>query len=134
RRGRKEFGVFRHHPHGEVTSSAVYYPMTKGGASWVYYREQALACNRRYLDALAVVDDPTPAYQDLRQLTEPKVVEGRSYAGFNPARRDDVHLFAAGLAGGPIPRGVAGGGNPAAGCWAPTQTPPPPPPTPPRRP
>ena len=48
---------------------------------------QASACNRRYLDALAVVDDPTPAYQDLRHLTEPKVVDGRSYAGFNPARR-----------------------------------------------
>ena len=35
-----------------------------------------MACNGRYLDALAVVDDPTtPAYQELRQLTEPKVVE-----------------------------------------------------------
>src|SRR5208337_4194219 len=35
------------------------------------------------------------AYQQLRQLTEPKVVGGRSYAGFNPARSKDVRLFKA---------------------------------------
>ena len=40
-----------------------------------------------------MVNDPAPAYPQLRQLTEPKVVTGRSYAGFNPARRDDVRLF-----------------------------------------
>jgi hypothetical protein len=54
---------------------------------------------------LAVVDDPAPAYPDLRQLTEPKVVEGRSYAGFNPPRRDDVQLFRAVLDGDHIARG-----------------------------
>jgi len=101
----KEFWVFRTQHHRDGTSSAGYYPMTKSVASLVDYQEQALACNRRYLDALAVVDDPTPAYQDLRQLTEPKVVEGRSYAGFNPARRDDVRLFAAVLDGDHIARG-----------------------------
>ena len=69
--------------------------MTKSVASLVNYQEQALACNGRYLDALAVVDDPTPAYQELRQLIEPKVVDGRSYAGFNPARREDLQLFRA---------------------------------------
>ena len=85
----KEFWVYRTQRHRDGTSSVGYYPMTKSVDSLVDYQEQALACNRRYLDALAVVDDPTPAYPDLRQLTEPKVVEGRSYAGFNPgaARR-----------------------------------------------
>ena len=84
-------------------------PMTKSVASLVDYQEQALACNRRYLDALAVVDDPTPAYPELRQLTEPKVVEGRSYAGFNPARREDVRLFRAVLDGDHIARGFRNG-------------------------
>ena len=79
--------------------------MNKDVGSLVHYQEQALACNRRYLDALAVVDDPAPAYQELRQLTEPKVVAGRSSAGFNPARRDDVRLFAAVLDGDHIARG-----------------------------
>ena len=83
--------------------------MTKSVASLVHYQEQALACNRRYLDALAVVDDPAPAYQELRQLTEPKVVEGRSYAGFNPARREDVRLFRAVLDGDYIARGFRNG-------------------------
>src|SRR3954449_12772221 len=101
----KEFWVYRTQHHHDGTSSVGYYPMTKSVASLVDYQEQSLACNRRYLDELAVVDDPTPAYQDLRQLTEPKVVEGRSYAGFNPARRDDVRLFRAVLDGDHIARG-----------------------------
>jgi hypothetical protein len=101
----KEFWVYRTQYHRDGTSSVGYYPMTKGVASLVDYQEQALACNRRYLDALAVVDDPVPAYQDLRPLTEPKVVDGRSYAGFNPARRDDVRLFKAVLDGDHIARG-----------------------------
>jgi hypothetical protein len=37
------------------------------------------------------------------------VVEGRSYAGFNPARRDDVRLFQAVLDGNPIARGFRNG-------------------------
>lgn len=101
----KEFWVYRTRRHRDGTSSAGYYPMTKSVESLVDYQEQALACSRRYLDALAVVDDPAPAYPDLRQLTEPKVVEGRSYAGFNPARRDDVRLFRAVLDGDHIARG-----------------------------
>ena len=101
----KEFWVYRTRRHRDGTSSVGYYPMTKSVASLVDYQEQALACNRRYLDALAVVDDPAPAYPELRQLTEPKVVEGRSYAGFNPARREDVRLFKAVLDGDHIARG-----------------------------
>ena len=101
----KEFWVYRTQWHRDGTSSAGYYPMTKSVASLADYQEQALACNRRYLEALAVVDDPAPAYPELRQLTEPKVVEGRSYAGFNPARREDVRLFKAVLDGDHIARG-----------------------------
>jgi len=101
----KEFSVYRTRRHRDGTTSAGYYPMTKSVASLVHYQQQALACNRRYLEALAVVDDPTPAYQQLQHLTEPQVVRGRSYAGFNPARRDDVRLFAAVLSGDGIARG-----------------------------
>ena len=86
----KEFSVFRTRYHRDGTTSQGYFPMNKDVGSLIHYQEQALACNRRYLDALAVVDDPAPAYQKLRQLTEPKRVAGRSFAGFNPARRDDL--------------------------------------------
>jgi hypothetical protein len=101
----KEFWVYRSSRHRDGRSSAGYFPMTQGVDSLVDYQAQALACNRRYLDALAVVDDPTPAYPELRQLTEPKVVGGRSHAGFNPARREDVRLFKAVLDSDPIARG-----------------------------
>jgi hypothetical protein len=101
----QEFSVYRTRYHRNGSSSAGYYPMTKSVTSLVDFQEQALACNRRYLDALAVVDDPAPAYNDLRQLTEPKVLERRSYAGFNPARREDLQLFKVLLNGDHIARG-----------------------------
>jgi hypothetical protein len=105
----KEFWVYRTQWHRDGTSAVGYYPMTKSVASLVHFQEQALACNRRYLDGLAVVDDPAPAYPALRQLTEPKVVDGRSYAGFNPARREHARLFRAVLDGDQIVRGFCNG-------------------------
>lgn len=101
----QEFSVFRTRFHRDGTTSQGNFPMNKEVANLVHYQQQALACNRRYLDALAVVDDPAPAYQELRQLTEPKKVAGRNSAGFNPARREDVRLFAAVLDGDHIARG-----------------------------
>ena len=77
----------------------VWCPMNKGVINLYRYREVALASNRRYLDALAVVDDPAPAYRQVEELTEPVVVSGRSHAGFNPASPGDVRLFQAVLAG-----------------------------------
>ena len=77
----------------------VWCPMNKGVVNLYRYRELALASNRRYLDALAVVDDPQPAYRQAEELTEPVVVSGRIHAGFNPASPGDVRLFQAVLAG-----------------------------------
>jgi hypothetical protein len=102
----REFSVFRMRHHRDGTASSGWFPMNKDVGSLIHYQEQALACNRRYLEALAVVDDPAPAYGELRQLTEAKVVAGRSIAGFNPARREDVRLFAAVLDGDHIARGL----------------------------
>jgi hypothetical protein len=80
-------------------------PMNKGVINLYRYREVALAANRRYLDALAVVDDPAPAYRQVEELTEPVVVSGRSHAGFNPASPADVGLFRAVLNGEYLLRG-----------------------------
>ena len=41
------------------------------------------------------MDVPRVAGKDLRPLTAPKVVVGRSYAGFSPLEADDVRLFKA---------------------------------------
>ena len=80
-------------------------PMNKGVENLYRYRDVALASNRRYLDALAVVDDPAPAYRQVEELTEPVVVSGRSHAGFNPASPADVRLFQVVLAGENLLRG-----------------------------
>jgi hypothetical protein len=74
-------------------------PMNKGVANLPSYQQVARAANQRYLDALSVVADPTAAYKQVEQVAEPKVVGTRRYAGFNPARRDDVRLFKAVLSG-----------------------------------
>lgn len=44
--------------------------MRKGVANVCRYRDVSMAANRRYLDALAVVDDPTPTIRDLDKITE----------------------------------------------------------------
>jgi hypothetical protein len=84
----------------------VWCPMNKGVINLYRYREVALAANRRYLDALSVVDDPAPAYRRVEDLTEPMVVSGRSHAGFNPASPGDVRLFQAVLDGDHVLRGI----------------------------
>jgi len=73
--------------------------MNKGVINLYHYCEMASASNQRYLDALAVVNDPAPAYRQVEELTKPAVVWGRSHAGFNPASGADVRLFQAVLAG-----------------------------------
>jgi hypothetical protein len=83
----------------------VWCPMNKGVINLYRYREVASASNRRYLDALAVVDDPAPAYHQVEELTEPVVVSGRSHAGFNPASAGDVKWFEAVLRGENLLRG-----------------------------
>jgi hypothetical protein len=100
-----EFTIYRERQHRDGTRCWGYYPMPKGVGNLHHYQRHALACNQRYLQALAVVDDPTPAYQELAKLTEPTKVDQRSYAGFNPARLGDLRLFAAVLDGDHIARG-----------------------------
>jgi hypothetical protein len=93
----------------EGRQQMVWCPMNKGVINLYRYRAVSLAANRRYLDALAVVDDPTPAYQQVAELTEPVVVSGRSHAGFNPASAEEVRLFQAVLDGDHVLRGFRNG-------------------------
>ena len=100
-----EFKVFRACQHRDGSTSKGWFPMGKGVGNMHHDQRHALACNQRYLEALAPVDDPTPGYDDLKTLTEPKREQGRSYAGFNPARAEEVRWFAAVLAGDHIGKG-----------------------------
>jgi hypothetical protein len=77
----------------------VWCPMNKGIANFYQYHAVAVAANTRYLEALSGVADPKVAYQQTKRLVESRRVQGRSYAGFNPAREEDVSLFATVLRG-----------------------------------
>ena len=100
-----EFKVLRECRHRDGTTSTGWFAMGKGVGNLHHYQSHALACNERYLDALAAVKDPTPSYDDLKHLTERRRERGRSFAGFNPAREEEARLFAAVLAGDHIAQG-----------------------------
>jgi hypothetical protein len=84
-----------------------WWPIKEGVCNLDRYREVAQAANARFLEALAAVDNPAPAYRHVAKLTEPLVVAGRSYAGFNPASRSAVTLFRAVLDGKHLVHGPA---------------------------
>jgi hypothetical protein len=100
-----EFKIYRECQHRDGTTTKGWFAMCKGVGNLHHYQRHALSCNRRYLEALTPVDDPTPGYDDLKELTERQRAKGRSYAGFNPAREEEARLFAAVLAGDHIAQG-----------------------------
>jgi len=75
-------------------------PMRKSVAYLFRYQEVSRRANQRYLDALAVVDDPTPAIQQLDEVTTRKTTaSGRGVRAFNPLSSEDTQLFKAMMAG-----------------------------------
>ena len=46
--------------------------MRKGGANLFRYSDLSLAANGRYLEAIAVVDDPGKAFKQMHTITRPK--------------------------------------------------------------
>src|SRR5437773_7313472 len=68
--------------------------MRKGVAYLFRYQQVSFQANSRYLEALAVVDDPTKAKRDLDRMTARKEdTAGRGCSGFNPLARRDAELF-----------------------------------------
>jgi hypothetical protein len=75
-------------------------PMRKGIAFLFRYQQVSAQSNARYLDALACVDDPTPAIRELDALTRAATTHnGRKVRPFNPLCREDRTLFEVLLAG-----------------------------------
>jgi hypothetical protein len=69
-------------------------PLRKGVAFLSRYQEICGQCNGRYLDALAHVDDPTPAIRALDALSARAATpDGRTVRPFNPVARQDRTLF-----------------------------------------
>jgi len=83
-------------------------PMRKGVAYLFRFQEVSRLANQRYLDALAVVEDPTRAIQGLDAVTTRKESSsGRGVRAFNPLSRDDAQLFKAMMAGEHCIRGLS---------------------------
>jgi hypothetical protein len=81
-------------------------PMRKGVAFLFRYRDVSMSANSRYLDALAVVSDPTVRVSELDRVTRRKQAQsGRTARAFNPLARDEVQLFQAVLNGADTLRG-----------------------------
>jgi hypothetical protein len=75
-------------------------PMRKAVANLFRYRDVSLAAYSRYLEALAVVDDPSAALKQLNQITQRKCTRaGQSVKAFNPVSADDQRVFKALLSG-----------------------------------
>ena len=69
-----------------------------------------MTANSRYLEALAVVDDPTPAFRELDKITERKRTrDGKSVRAFNPLAREERQVFEALSAGEHHVRGFTNG-------------------------
>lgn len=83
---------FRHHrrvEHHDGTYSYQTANMRKTIYSLPDLAELMRACNRRYLDFLSAIDDPTNGIDKLNKVSQPVKESGRSYRGFNLFSPDD---------------------------------------------
>jgi len=83
----------------------VWCPMNKGVSNLPGYQRASRAANHAYIEALSTVPDPSASYQKVRDVAESKMSQGRRYAGFNPARTEDVRIFQALLCGDHLVQG-----------------------------
>ena len=84
RRGRRE---------GQIVLG--WFPMAKRVTNLPRYFEIGQAACQRYAEALAQVEDPRPAYEQVHRLTRPCCHQGHRARGFNPLGQEDAALFEA---------------------------------------
>ena len=87
------FSHYRTVEHKDGTQETKFAPMKKTLYSLAPLREVALAANRRYLDFLSQLPDPTVGLKKVEQLSEPVVYNARTYRGFNLFDEDDLTLL-----------------------------------------
>jgi len=87
---------FKHHrtvEHRNGTSEVTLAPMQKSIYSLSPLRENLIAANRRYLDFLSELDDPSPGLGRVEKIAETLHKEERTYRGFNLFAKADLDLF-----------------------------------------
>ena len=87
----RRFQVYRATAPGQARH---WVPLRKGIADIPRRVALAQATNARYLDALSVVDLPTPVAQLLDPVTRPRLVNGRRYRPLHPIARDESRCLA----------------------------------------
>jgi len=71
-----------------------WFPLSKGVGYLYRYERIAQTANGRYLNALALQDDPCPVEKELKELVELVQKGDRRFSGLNPARKSDRRFFA----------------------------------------
>lgn len=87
------FSHYRTVAHRNGTTSHELAPLKNSIYSLHDLRQLAVAVNRRYLDFLSTLDDPTIAVETIGRLSEKVQDQGRSYRGFNFFSAEDLLLF-----------------------------------------
>ncbi len=93
-----DVSFFRHHrrvEHRDGSWEMKLAPLRKSIYSLPILRELMLAANRRYLEFISDLDDPSPGARNLDRISTPVRQGDRSYRGFNLFDRDDVDLLLA---------------------------------------
>lgn len=89
---------FRHYrrvEHRDGTSETKYAPMKKSIYSLPALREVMAAANRRYLEFISTLDDPSSGVKKLSKVSEPVRDNNRTYRGFNFFKAEDLQVFEA---------------------------------------
>ena len=93
-----DVGFFRHYrkvEHRDGTSSMKQAPVKKTIYSLLVLAELCRAANRRYLEFISALEDPSDGIKKMRKIAQPVREAGRNYRGFNLLAPDDQQLFQA---------------------------------------
>lgn len=93
-----DVSFFKHHRKVEQRDGTSVYklaPLKKSIYSLGDLRELLAAANRRYLEFVSQLDDPTPAMRNLEKISATVVENGRTNKGFNFFDHVDTRLFEA---------------------------------------
>jgi hypothetical protein len=93
---------FRHHrrvEHRDGTWEMKEAPVRKTIYSLLSLRELMRAANRRYIEFISSLDDPTTGLRHLAKISRPVYQRQRSYRGFNLFHGEDLDLFEAVIRG-----------------------------------
>ena len=98
-----DISFFRHHrrvEHRDGSSSYQVANMRKTIYSLSDLKDVIFACNRRYIDFLSAIDDPTNGIKKVNKLSRSVREKGRSFRGFNLFNKEDEAVLRAIAQGG----------------------------------